>query len=107
MTYGLVALLIVLAVPFAALGLILVAGAWGRDAVARSRHSGLTGVLCTAVAAANLFIARPCGDGINRPVITIFTSSGDCFRSALMSFELVLLLAVATSVAVRLGEVRR
>ena len=107
MPYGLVALLIVLAIPFAAVGLVVVAIGWASDALARSRHTGLTGIACTAVAAANLFVARPCGDGTNRPVIAIITGSGDCYRAALMSFELMVLLGVATSVAVRLGDLRR
>ena len=107
MPYELVALLIVIAIPFAALGLIVATAAWGRDAVVRSRHAGITGIVCTAVAAGNLFIARPCGDGVNRPLLAIVTGSDECYRAALMSFELVMLLVVATSVAVRLGDLRR
>jgi hypothetical protein len=106
-SYETLAVLIVLAIPFAVLGLLVAVVGWARDAIARERRIATVGIACTAIAAANLLVARSCGDDVNRPIITLVTSSGACFRTGLLSLEVVLLLAVATSTAVRLADVRR
>jgi hypothetical protein len=105
--YDLLALLIVFAIPFAAIGLVVAAYAWGRDAIERSRAAGIAGVGLTVLAAVNLLVARGCGSGVNRPVITMVLGDDACHRVGLLSFELLLLLVVATSVVVRLPDVRR
>ena len=107
MSYDVLAVLIVLTIPFAMVGLIVIAAAWADDALARERTTGLVGIACTGIAAVNLLIPRSCGDEVNRPIVAIVTGSGDCFRMGLLSVEVVLLLAVATSVAVRFPALRR
>jgi hypothetical protein len=44
---------------------------------------------------------------VNRPIISAFLGPDDCQRSGLVSVELVVLLAVATALVVRAGEIRR
>lgn len=107
MSYDLIALLIVLAIPFAALYLFLATMAWARDAIRRAPIGGPIGVFATMAASGNLIVARACGGDTNRPVITLVTGHGSCLRLGLISLEVVLLVAVWTSTAVRLGDVRR
>lgn len=104
--YEVMATLLVIAIPFAAIGLMVATRAWARDAVTRARIPGLIGVGCTAVAAGNLFVARRCADLINRPVISVALGDGACYKSGLVAIQLVVLLVVATSAAVRVGEIR-
>lgn len=107
MSNDLLALIIVLLIPVAAL--LVVAGAivWARDAVGRSPLVGGFGVLCVGVAVANLFVERTCEDGRNRPIVSMFVSDHACHRVGVISLEVVLLLVVATAVVVRLSDVRR
>ena len=105
-SYDLAALLIVLAMPVVAIGVVALAYFWALDALQRSLPAGATGVLCTLVAAGNLFVERRCGGTVNRAILTAFVGPDDCRRSALVAIELVVLLAVATALVVRAGEVR-
>lgn len=105
--YEVMATLLVITIPVAALAFGTVALAWARDAISRSPLPGLIGVCCTLVAAGNLLVERPCGGMVNRPVITVALGTGDCHKSSLVAVELVVLLAVATSVVTRLGDVKR
>lgn len=106
-SYDLLGLLIVLAIPIAGIALVAGTVVWARDAIRRSPRTGSLGVGLTAMAGANLLVARACGSGVNRPIIDFAVGHDDCLRAGLLSVELVLLLAVTTSVVVRLGDVRR
>ena len=101
------AILLVIAMPLAAIGLATVSVAWAKDVITRSRPQGLLGVFFTLVAAGNLFVERTCEGTVNRPIISIALGHGDCFKSGLGGVEIVLLVAVATSAVVRFGDVRR
>lgn len=101
------AILLVIAIPLAAMGLLSVSVAWARDAVGRAPLPGLIGVFCTLVAVGNLFVERTCDGMVNRPVITVALGDGDCYRTGVIGLGLVLLLGVATSAAVRVGDLRR
>jgi hypothetical protein len=103
----LLALLIVLAIPVAALWVLAGFAVWARDAVRRSPLLGGLGVLCTGVAVANLFVERTCADGTNRPIVAMFVSDHGCHRLGVISLEVVVLLLVATAATVRLGDLRR
>lgn len=105
--YEVMATLLVIAIPVGALAFGVVAVAWARDAISRAPLPGLIGVFCTGVAAGNLFVERTCGGIANRPVITVALGTGDCHKSSLVAVELVVLLAVATTVVTRLGDVKR
>jgi hypothetical protein len=102
----LLATLIVIAIPVAALLLVAGALAWGYDAVVRNPYIGGLGIAAVAVATGNLFVVRTCRDGANRPITSMFVGDHACHRNGLLALQLVLLLVVATSVLVRLGEVR-
>ena len=106
-SYYLIALLIVIAIPVVATGLVAGAFVWARDAMTRGRAPGAIGVLCTFVATANLFVPRRCAGSFNRPVITAFLGDDACQRSSLVAIQLVLLLAVATALVARADEIRR
>ena len=107
MSNDLLALILILVIPVAALLLLVGVGVWARDAVRRSPVVGGLGVLFTGVALANLFVERTCDDGTNRPVVSMLVSDHSCHRLGVISLEIVVLLIVATAVAVRLGDVRR
>jgi hypothetical protein len=102
----LLATLIIIAIPVAALLVVAGALAWGYDAVARNPVIGILGIAAATAATGNLFIERTCDDGTNRPIVAMFISDHGCHRVALLALEVVLLLVVATSVLVRLGEVK-
>jgi hypothetical protein len=104
-TYELVALVIVFAVPFVIVFLVAAAYAWATDSVRRSSAVGGIGVLATLVAVGYLFVEQTCALTRNRPIIMAIMGPGDCRRTGLVAVELVLLLAVATAVSVRLPEV--
>ena len=106
MSNDLLATIIIIAIPVAAL--LLVAGvlAWGYDAFVRNPVIAILGIAATAAATANLFFERSCHDGVNRPIVSMFVGDHACHRTGLLSLEVVLLLVVGTSVLVRLGEVR-
>jgi len=106
-SYDLLALLLVLAIPLSAMGLLGALVAWARDSVARSPVVGALGVVLTVAALANLLIARACGDGTNRPIVGLAVGDAGCQRVGLEAFGLVLLVVVTTAVVVRLGELRR
>jgi hypothetical protein len=102
----LVATLIIIAIPVAALLLVAGALAWGYDAIVRNPIIGVLGITAAAVATGNLFVERSCHDGANRPIVSMFVGDHACHRSGLLSLEVLLLLVVGTSVLVRLGEVK-
>ena len=106
MSNDLLATIIIIAIPVAAL--LLVAGvlAWGYDAFVRNPVIAILGYAATAGATANLFLQRTCHDGANRPIISMWVGDHACHRTGLLSAEIVLLLVVGTSVLVRLGEVK-
>jgi hypothetical protein len=103
-TYELGALAIVLAVPFLVLLLVVGVYAWATDSVRRSATIGGLGVLATLVAVGYLFVEQTCDLTRNRPIIMAVLGPADCRRVGLVAVELVLLLAVATAVAVRLPD---
>jgi hypothetical protein len=101
-TYELGALAILLAIPFLVV-LVLAGGvAWASDSVRRSATIGGLGVLATLVAVGYLFVEQTCELTTNRPIIMAILGPDGCRLTGLVAVELVLLLAVATSVAVRL-----
>jgi hypothetical protein len=104
-TYELGALAIVIAVPFAIVLIITAAVGWATDAVRRSAVVGGLGVLATLVAIGYLFVEQTCELTRNRPIIMAVVGPGDCRRTGFVAIELVLLLAVATALAVRLPDV--
>jgi hypothetical protein len=102
----LLATIIIIAIPVAALLLVAGALAWGYDAFVRNPIIAILGIAATVAATANLFLERSCHDGVNRPITSMFVGDHACHRTGLLSLEVVLLLVVGTSVLVRLGEVR-
>jgi hypothetical protein len=106
-SYYLAAVLLVLAIPLGVLAVGAGLVAWGRDAVHRSPVVGGFGILCVAAAILNLVVARSCGAGVNRPIVSAVLSSDACHRSGVIALGLPLLLVVGTAAVVRLGDVRR
>jgi hypothetical protein len=101
------ALLIVISIPAVALLALAYALKWGRDILQRSPAIGGVGMALTLVAIGNLFVERTCDDGRNRAIVAGFASDHGCHRVGLLSLEAALLAFVATSVVVRLGDLRR
>ena len=106
-SYYLTALAIVIAMPLAAIAVAAGLARWAHDALVRAPVLGALGVLFTGFAIVNLFVARACGDGVNRPIVAIALADDACREVGLVSLQLVILLVVATAAAVRLGDVRR
>ena len=106
-SYYLTALALVLAIPVAAMGALVGLAAWTRDAITRAPVLGVLGAACTFAAVANLFLARACGDGINRPIVAAAVGVDECRQVGVASVAVVILLLVATAAATRLGDVRR
>ena len=106
-SYYLVSLVLVLAMPIAALASLAGLVHWARDSIARAPVIGALGVVCAASALGNLLVARACGDSINRPLIGAALGDETCRRIGAASIELLLLIVVATAVVTRLGELRR
>jgi hypothetical protein len=102
----LLATIIIIAIPVAALLLVAGALAWGYDAVNRNPVVGTLGITAAAAAVGNLFIERACHDGANRPIVSMFIGDHGCHRTGLLALQVLLLLVVGTSVLVRLGEVK-
>jgi hypothetical protein len=102
----LLATIIIIAIPVAALLLVAGALAWGYDAIVHNPVIAIVGIAATSAATANLFLERACHDGVNRPIVSMFVGDHACHRTGLLSLEVVLLLVVGTSVLVRLGEIR-
>lgn len=101
--YELVATGVIVAIPLL-LAVLLVGGVvWAQDAAERHPRFGPIGILVTAAAIGNLFVRQELGAATTRPVVALFVERGDAFRGALGSVAVVLLLVVATSVAVRLA----
>lgn len=105
--YELGALAIVLAAPFLLVLVVLLAVAWARDALGRAPAIGGIGVLCTLVATGYLFVERTCAATRSRPILMAILGPDECRQSSLVAIEIVLLLAVVTALAVRLGDLRR
>lgn len=106
-SHYLTALAIVVAIPIVAMAVAAGLARWASDVLRRSPVVGGVGVLLTASALLNLFVARACGGGVNRPIAALAAADDACYRTGLVSLLLVLLLVVATAVVVRLPEVRR
>jgi hypothetical protein len=106
-SYYLTAMAIVLAIPIVALAMVAGLARWARDVLSRSPLVGALGVLFTASSLVNLFMARACGAGVNRPIVALAVGDGACHRTGLVSLQLVVLLVVTTATVVRLGDVRR
>jgi hypothetical protein len=105
--YYLTALLIVVAIPLAAIATLVGLTTWARDALRRAPVVGGLGIVFVLAALVNLFVARTCGAGTNRPIIALTLADEACHRVGLVSLEIVLLLVVTTAVMVRLSDVRR
>jgi len=106
------ALLIVVAAPIALLGAVAGAWQWGRWLVGAGGVLGMVGAAVTGVAVLNLGVARTCqtdaaGKHVNRPIISIATGEGDCFRRAMGQLQLAALAGVGASSVVLLRQVRR
>jgi hypothetical protein len=106
------ALLIVVAAPIALLGAVAGAWQWGQWLVRAGGVLGVVGVVVTGVAVANLGVARTCqtdaaGKRVNRPIISVATGEGDCFRRAMGQLELAALAGVGASSVVLLRQARR
>jgi hypothetical protein len=67
---------------------------------------GSLGVLLAALAIVNLVVARSCGGGVNRPIVSAVLRSDACHRSGVIALGLPILLVVATATLVRLGDAR-
>lgn len=106
-SYYLGAVLLVLAIPIAAMSALVGLAAWTRDALTRAPVVGALGALCTFAAIVHLLVARRCGDGINRPLVAAAVGLDECRRVGVASVALVVLLLAATAAATRLGDVRR
>ena len=106
-SYYLTALALVLAIPIVAMAALVGLVRWSRDALARAPVLGALGIVSTYIALANLFVARACGDGINRPIIAAAVGTDECRRLGVSSVGVALVLLVATPVVTRLGDVRR
>lgn len=98
------ALLLVVAIPVAALGLLAGAELWARWMVRAGGLLGVVGVALTAAFAVNLVVPRTCStepvEEVNRPAISLVVGDGDCFRHALGQTQLAVLVGVAASVVV-------
>lgn len=102
------AVLLVLLVPVA-----LVAGAagvaqWGGWVVRSAGVVGIIGLVVTAGFAVNLLVPRTCArievpggafEEVNRPLLSLAVSDGECYRSAVTQLGFVGLAGLATSVA--------
>ncbi|HEX4903875.1 MAG TPA: hypothetical protein VFU93_00395 [Acidimicrobiales bacterium] len=106
-SYYLVAVLLVLAIPIAAMGALVGLAAWTRDALTRAPVVGALGALCTFAAITHLVLPRACGDGTNRPIVAAAVGLDECRRIGVASVALVVLLLAATATVTRLGDVRR
>ena len=106
-SYYLTAVVLVLAIPVVALAALVGLVRWARDSIARAPAIGVLGVLCTASALVNLFLARACGDGVNRPIIAAAIGDPACQRVGVASIQVVLLLVVATAAVTRLADAGR
>lgn len=107
MSSDLLATIIVVAIPVAALLLVAGALAWAYDAVAHKPVIGMLGIVAASVATGNMIVEHSCHDGVNRPIISMWVGDHACHRSGLLALELLLLLVVGTSVLVRLSDVKR
>ena len=104
--YELVATGLIVLIPLTVAVLVVLAVLWVQDAFGRDQRKATVGVLVTAVALGNLFVRQDLGRTTTRPVIALFVEHGDAFRGALGSLAVVLVLVMATSVAVRLPATR-
>lgn len=100
------AVLIVAAACFGAVALVVGAAAWSRWIVRVGGVVGVAGLVLTAAAVVNLFVARTCAETEtamgplterNRPALSVVLDDGPCFRSALAQVQVVALATVATS----------
>ena len=106
------ALLLVVAAPLALLGAVRGAWQWGRWLVRAGGAVGVLGLVATGAAVVNLGVARTCqtdasGHRVNRPIISVATGEGDCFRRAMGQLELAALAGVGASSLVLLRQARR
>lgn len=107
------AVLIVLAVPIAAVGAAISAGQWARWLYRAGGILGIAGLVLTAVFLVNLVVPRTCSTTslpgktvreVNRPIISLVLGDGDCFRSAMAQTQGAALAGVATSAVVALVD---
>lgn len=107
------AVLIVLAVPIAAVGAALSAGQWARWLYRAGGVLGIAGLVLTAVFLVNLVVPRTCSTTalpgnalreVNRPIISLVLGDGDCFRSAMAQAQGAALAGVATSAVVAMVD---
>jgi hypothetical protein len=110
------AILIVVAVPIALVGLTASAGHWARWLYRAGGLIGVAGLVLTAVFVVNLVIPRSCSTTsipghtvheVNRPILSLVLGDGSCFRSAMGAAEAATLVGVASSTVVALLDRRR
>jgi hypothetical protein len=102
--YDLATNVIVAGIPTALVTLVIGVALLVRDSTIRSPRVALVGHAATLVAFGMLFVERPCGETVNRPIIVAVLGPGACRAGALAAVQVVLLLAVGTALAVRLLE---
>lgn len=104
--YELVATGLIVLIPLTVAIVIVALVLWARDAYARHPRKATVGTLVTGTALANLFVRQDLGSATTRPVMALFVEHGSAFRGALGSVAVVLVLVMATSVAVRFPATR-
>ena len=100
--YEIVATGAIVMIPLLIATLLVLGLLWGYDAARLHPRKATVGILVTVVALGNLFVRQDLGPTTTRPVIALFLEKGAAFEGALGGVAVVLLLVVATSVAVRL-----
>ena len=106
-SYYLGAVLLVLAIPIAAMSALVGLAAWTHDALTRAPVVGALGAMCTFAAIVHLVVPRDCGDGVNRPIVAAAVGLDECHRVGVASVAVVVLLLAATTAVTRLRDVRR
>lgn len=104
--YELIATGLIVLMPLAVAALVALLVLWVQDAFAQHPRKATVGVLVTAMALGNLFVRQDLGSATTRPVMALFVEHGAAFRGALGAVAVVLVLVMATSVAVRLPATR-
>ncbi|HUF33281.1 MAG TPA: hypothetical protein VMN58_08765 [Acidimicrobiales bacterium] len=106
--YSILAFLAVLVLAAAAGGASALVVGWARSIVRAAPAVAGAGLALTSLAALNLAVPRTCSiepEVRNRPVISALVGDA-CERTALGQVQLVLLLGVSTSLAVRTATTR-
>jgi ABC-type uncharacterized transport system permease subunit len=107
--YAVVAFFVVVVLAAAAAGIAALVVGWARSLLRAAPTVAAIGLLLTGLATVNLGVPRPCSDDPpvrTRPVVSALVGDA-CERVALGQVQAVLLLAVATSLAVHVAATPR